>query len=332
MDVRDARAEKRVARDASGRTRRKMTVSTALQWAWGDELPKMPADFGAAGAALRAGNAWNSILAFGSLGTVVDRQPNRFGCIPFDQAGWPHPDALEIAHAVERLAECVVDVPQDWHPMPEIAVIDAGLGARAVGEALEKATEPGEDGLRFRTRPDLLVVRHAILGTVPDWRLYETPETKFEAHANGAPKWFVRRETRMVIGEEADGSDRVDVVTVEADGWSARLRRPVSGAYRKPYLDPDPVPVIVARAEYEIFAAAMFMLFDDLDDRLGTIDLVPIDWPVQPWSGDSARMAEGGRMPKILPDLSALRAQLAAADMVTKSTPKRARKKAAKTA
>jgi len=96
------------------------------------------------------------------------------------------------------------------------------------------------------------------------------------------------------------------VRTIEVDGWSARLRRPVAGAYRKANFTPDPVPVMVARAEYEIFCGAMCMLFDQLAGRLETIDLVAVDWPVQPWD-DSDGAAADSRGPRILPDLTAAR-------------------------
>lgn len=315
--------------------RRKMTVASALEWAWRDELPKMPSDFAPGGGGPRAGNAWSSILAFGEIGTMIDRQPNRWGCIPFDVTGWPHPDALTIAAAVDDLAGCTVDVPDGWHPMPEIAGISDGqLAARTVSDALDKATTLDDEGVRrFRTRADLLVIRFAILGLVPNWRLDAMPELRFEAHDNGREKWFVRRETRQVIGQNGDGTDRVEIVNVEVDGWSARLRRPVAGAYRKPFLDPDPVPVMVARAEYEIFAAAMCMLHDDLDGRLGSIDLVPTDWPVQPWADtESLGRGEARRAPKILPDLKAFRERVAASEIAVNSRVSTRVKKPAKTA
>lgn len=293
-----------------------MTVSDALKWAWGDELPKEP---GAAFHAppLKAASAWASILRYGETGTIVDRQPNRFGCIPFDQADYPHRDAIALAEAVGRLAGCSVDVPEGWHPMPELGEVDDALAARTVGDAIARATRTDADGaLVFRTRPDVLVVRHAIIGLVPDWRLSGLPERKFEANENGVHKWFVRREVRSVIGENADGGDRIEVMTVEVDGWSKRLRRPVAGAYRKAYFDPDPVPVMVARAEYEIFCAAMCMLFDELAGQLETIDLVPVDWPVQPWGdGDSRGKRRGS---KILPDLRAEAERVVAANRARK--------------
>lgn len=289
-------------REGSTQQRRRMSISEALEWAWRDELPKVPTSTGAAGGP-RAGNAWTSILAFGEIGTVIDRQPNRWGCIPFDVAGWPHADALAIADAVERLDGCAIVAPDGWNPMPELALIDAGLAARAAHEALERVTEDdGAGGRRFRTSPGLIVTRHAILGTAPDWRMDEPPVLCFEAHENGREKWFVRRETRQVIGSHHDGSERVEVVTIEVDGWSTKHRRPVTGAYRKPYLDPDPVPVMVARAEYEILVAALGLLHDELCGQLTSIDLAPCGWPACPWDGDSA--ADGVRRGKILPDLT----------------------------
>jgi hypothetical protein len=275
---------------------------------------------------LSAASAWSSILRYGEMGSIVDRQPNRFGCIPFDEAGWPHPDALRIADAVADLAECAVDVPEGWHPMPELAAIDEHMAARAVSDALVKATTADKDGaLRFRARPDVLVVRHAILGMVPEWRLWEQPVKEYEKHANGAHRWYVRREVREVIGEMADGSDRVAVQTVEVEGWSTRLQRPVAGAYRKAGFVPDPVPVMVARGEYEIFCGAMCMLFDQLADQLETVELVAVDWPVQPWA-DSIAGGSRWPTPRILPDLRAAPAATMPPEMPRKSKPKQVRK------
>ncbi len=188
------------------------------------------------------------------------------------------------------------------------------------------------DGERyFRTRPDLLVVRHAILGLVPDWRLAAVPEAKFETWENGRHRWFVRRHVRTVVGTLPDGSDHVVVYSTEADGWSARRQRPVTGAYRKPYLDPDPVPTMVERAEYEIFCAAMAMLFDALAGRLETIDLVAVDWPARPWM-DSGEDDGLRRQPRILPDLSRLPSAKEVLKTPTKTRRKRAPKQAEKAA
>lgn len=325
MENRDGRRKLGDGRDGSEIRKRKMTVSDALKWAWGEELPKEPSgDFYAP--PLAAASAWSSILRYGELGSIVDRQPNRFGCIPFDRVDFPHADALKLADAVHALAECAVDVPAGWHPMPELAEIDAGLAGRMVSEALERATVTTEAGERFyRSRPDMLVVRHAILGVVPDWRLAHSPLMKFERWPNGRHRWFARRDVRTVIGQNADGSDKIAVQTTEVDGWSSRLQRPVAGAYRRPYFEPDPVPVMVARADYEIFCAAMGMLFGQLAGALETIDLVAVDWLPQPWA-DSPAVATDSRRSRILPDLRRQAPRSPARKMARKSTRKTAAK------
>lgn len=305
-----------------------MTVSEALKWAWSDELPKEPAD-AFYDPPLGARSAWSAIQEFGALNAVIDRQPNRYGCIPFDRAETPHPDALRLAAAVASLAECCIDVPQGWHPMPELSAVDADLGRRAVVDALHKVTDYHDDGgLFFRVRPDVLVVRHAIVGLAPDWRMGDLPVRRYVANENGVERWFVRRDMRSVVGTNADGSDRVEVIATEVDGWSQRLRRPVAGAYRKPYLDPDPVPVMIARAEYEILVAAMRMLFDDLAGRLDTIELTPVDWPAQPWGED---LPGPVRRSRILPDLQAERARAPRAKSLVKSKGKAKRGRPKKT-
>lgn len=305
-----------------------MTVSAALKWAWGEELPKEPSRQGPIG--LSGQSAWAAILRFGEVGTIVDRQPNRYGCVPFDATGWPHEDAIRIFEAVSDLGACAIEVPDGWNPMSALDLVDPALGAKAVTDALAKATVTGADGeAYFRMRPDVLLVRHAIIGTVPDWRFDEMPEKKFECWPNGQHRWFLKQQTRMVIGEHGDGSQRIEVATVEVDGWLPRRRRPHPQAYRKAVLDPDPVPAMVARAEYEIFSAAMEALHDALAGRLETIDLQPSIWPAQPWD-DSAEWAETARPGKILPDLRAEAIAIVEARNAAKSTTKRRGKKSAK--
>ncbi len=331
MDNRVATDKSGDDREASGSRKRKMTLSDALRWAWADELPKMASAVSDA-APNGHSSAWASIVRFGELHSIVDRQPNRYGCIPFDQTGWPHADALVIADAVADLAVCQVDAPDGWDPMEELSgLVEEGLARRAISTALERATVDRDGERYFRTRPDLLVVRHAILGLVPDWRLAAVPEAKFETWENGRHRWFVRRHVRTVVGTLPDGSDHVVVYSTEADGWSARRQRPVTGAYRKPYLDPDPVPTMVERAEYEIFCAAMAMLFDALAGRLETIDLVAVDWPARPWM-DSGEDDGLRRQPRILPDLSRLPSAKEVLKTPTKTRRKRAPKQAEKAA
>lgn len=310
MDHRDGSDRFGVARAdfgvGSSAKRRRMTVAEALKWAWTDELPKETAAHAGALATLAAKSAWSGVLQYGELHSIVDRQPNRFGCIPFDEGGLPHPDAYRLAEAVASLVECTVDVPEGWHPMPWLGEIDPHLGDKALRDAMASATVDGADGLKFRLRPDALVIRFAILGVMPLWRMANVPEVKFEIGANGKPRWFVQRPVTTEVGTYADGSPRFEARTVEVDGWSERLKRPIAGAYRRAYLDPDPVPVMVARAEYEILCAAMAMLADDLAGTLETIDLVPVDWPERPWEAQADSLVTGRirRQPRILPDLA----------------------------
>lgn len=307
---------------------RKMTLTAALRWAWSEELPKEPA---AAFYAPPAGSAsaWAAIAGYGQLGSMVDRQPNRFGCIPFDRPDYPHADAVRIADAVAALGDCTLDVPAGWHPMPELATADEALCGKALADALERTTGKAAGGAwRFRTSPSTLIVRYAILGLLPDTRLSGVPERRYEKAANGADRWFVQRPVTTVIGQNADGSDMLQVVMTEADGWSARRRRPLPGAYRKPYLDPDPVPVMVARAEYQIMVAGLAMLFDDLAGRLDSIELLPSPWATHPWEAGG----ETGPEPKILPDLRQMAEAIVAANRQAKSNGKRERWRAKKAA
>lgn len=296
--LRDARGGFRDGSASQSTVKRRMTVSAALKWAWSDELPKEPASGKPPPGMV---SVWNSISHYSELSTMIDRQPNRYGCIPFDQSDFPHPDALLIAGAVTALSDMVVDVPDGWNPMPEIAAADRDLGDKAVRDALDKVTVQGADGdRRFRMRPDALIIRYAILGGEPDWQLDKVPVKKLVCNERGTPKWFVQNRVPQIIGENPDGSDKIEYVAIESDGWSARGKRPLPGAYQKNFLDPDPVPVIVERAEYEIWHSALTVLHDDLAAKLETIRLQPDCRPLRPWEDDTIG---GRRRPRILPDL-----------------------------
>lgn len=282
---------------APGKTRR-MTISAALKWAWTDELPKEPS-----GGTPPPGtqSAWDAVTRFGEHMSMVDRQPNRYGCIPFDRADFPHPDAIRIANAVSAMADLDINVPDGWNPLPEVIDADRALADIAVRDALDKVTAADDDGrLFFRIHLDALIIRHVIIGDEPDWQLDVAPVRKLVGNGRGGPKWFIKSTVPQVIGTNPDGSDRIEHVPIERDGWSVRSQRPLPGAYQKHFLDPDPVPVIVERAKYEVWCSALSYLCDQLAGKLDTIRLERDRRPLRPWAGDSGN---GDRPPRILPDL-----------------------------
>ncbi|HUO55085.1 MAG TPA: hypothetical protein VMU18_10105, partial [Rhodoblastus sp.] len=141
------------------------------------------------------------------------------------------------------------------------------------------------DGLRrLRRTPRRLVVRHALLGGAPEWRI-DPPEVVVD------PRWYVREVIR--VGTLTGFMEQ----EIEADGFDKVRRVPKPGAYRKTFLEPDPRDGVVSRAEYEVWRAALDVLFEDLRGTLSAFDVQPCGLPMRPWE-------EGEAVPaRVLPDL-----------------------------
>jgi hypothetical protein len=266
-------------------------IEELLRWAYREELPKEQ-DCGGVGA-LGFGHAWGSLTEYGELLTVVDDPGscNRWGVVPDRGARVePHPDARMVAEAVLDLDQLELSLPEEWEPLGDLGDLGV-LGWACVARALDRLTVIGADGARaLRTTPRRLVFKHAILGGCPVWEA-DVPEVKLVCGANGRPKYFVRNVISM-----ADGIP----LEIEADGWSKKARRPVCGAYTKPYLEPDPTDAAVARGEYEIWRAALDILAEDLAGRLEAFDVMPSASPSRPWEVQIEPVCES----RILPDLT----------------------------
>lgn len=263
-----------------------MPIEDLLRWAYRDELPKddAPSHIDMPG----YGGAWGGIERYGELMTLVDEPVNCWGVVPnFLAGGRPHPDAVAIGEAVMDLDAYTLDLPEDWSPLSDMPDLGA-LGEGAIGRAVDRATTLGADGRtrRLKTSPSFLIRRCAILAP-PDWH-GETPEVKLVTGANGKARWF----RRSVIVSD------VGPYECEVNGFNERRRRPYDDAYQKSYLDPDPMAVAVARAEYEVWHAALDLLVIELDGVLDAHQALATNHPARPWEG------EEGRIPRILPDLT----------------------------
>lgn len=271
--------------NGKNRAKRRMTAERAVEWAWRDELPKAPRLVNGPDGFLAA---WRKVSEFGERLSLVDMTGvNQWGCVPDLSADrYPHPDAEAIAEAVHALDGWTIGIPDDWSPAPELDAF-AGLAARAVSIAARRAM----------VKPvSLIVSRRAILGIDPaDWTIGPT-EIGHEKAANGRDKWIVRATVDTIVGSNPDGSDRTVAETVELPG-TGRNGKPLPGAYRKPYLDPDPVDPLTARAEHEIWHAALTALAEMLAGRLETIDMLPPETPARPWTAPM-------RIRRVLDDLS----------------------------
>lgn len=277
----------------NGAGKRVGPVEAVIAWAFREELPKVPR---ADGPSPMAGG-WDRTGRFAELLSLVDLYGvNRYGVVPdFAADRWPAPDAMAIAEAVSGLDEAELEMPEDWRPAPELDGF-GGLGSRAVSEAWRRMTRIESGRQVLRVRPSHLVIRAAVLGPRLDAMELGDVVERFEAHGNGEAKWFVEKTVDVVVGAWPDGSDRTEARTVEQNGWNSRQRRPMPGAYRKTFLDPDPIPTIIARAEHEIWMSALEMVRCQLGGRLSDVEMLPGAIPVAPWIGTL-------REARILPDL-----------------------------
>ena len=271
-----------------------MDIEAALRWAYREELTKTGAlNRDELDVPRHPGPTTRNRDEFTtSVQVLLDMPTNCFGVLQdVGTRGEPHPDAIVIADAVRGLDAMELGVPDDWKPLAEMDDLSPEV-TRLVQVAVDEVAGEVRNGRRlFGMKPSFVVQRYAASGGAPDWRAI-APKVRIQAHRNGVSKWFV---TRVMWSKTSDGRDVSH--EVEIDGFDHQGRRPYGDAYRKIYLDPDPTPAIRARAEYELWHAALDALAEELAPRLTSIRLTPTRRTAQPW-------IEGDTGPSVLPDLS----------------------------
>ena len=263
---------------------KRMTIEAALGWAYRQELPKSTVISGVEGG---IASSWRAVSSFAALWTKVDAPPviNDFGCVVAfgGDGGAPHPDALVIADAVSALDDAEFGLPDGWNPLDDFTGYDEtgdALMRAAVDRGVARLTVVDGEGRRaLKTTPSRLVSMRASLGGEPDWR-GERPEVREVRGANGKARWF----RRVLVPVAADGG----WIESEVDGWDERRRRPRPDAYLKHFLDPDPMALVVARGEWEIWRAALELLGLWLSETglLAEVIVEPSIAPARPWLGD----------------------------------------------
>jgi hypothetical protein len=239
-------------------TRRRIGIEEFLTWAYLRELPKTRA---ATKGPQPAKSAWRMIERWFDELSLARMDDNAFGVVPdFFSQGLPHLD---------------IGLPEDWAPISDLA----DLGGHAIGlpaRALEVLCARDRDGgMQLRSPTRQLVFHHAIMGGCPDWRI-EPPVPRIVTEY-GRPKYF-RRDVVWF-----DGVDGPIAHEIEVDGFCRKRRAPLPDAYTKTELDPDPLPGVVARGEYEIWRSALDWLVDDLRDRCENFEIMPTERPLRPW-------------------------------------------------
>ena len=247
---------------------RRIGIEAFLAWAYRDELPKAgrPGD---AAPALGFGGGWEAVSRQGELmaETVSDGRPNAYGVVPLGAvygADEPHPDALAAHAAVIGLGGLAVAMPEGWAPLADLGLTDEEATA-AVGRAWPQVR-------RLARQAGELARRFAILGGEPDWRA-EPPKRRL-VEMRGRPAWFRRIGVAGAFGE---------INEMEVDGYDARAGRPYPDAYRRTELHPDPALVVVDRAEYEVWRAALTLIVGALEGRLSAHVVTDCAAPARPW-------------------------------------------------
>jgi len=244
-------------------------IEKLLAWTYREELPKAGAARSLSGVGI--GRAHRAVEKYGRYLSLIDCDgENRFGVVSDLMAmEEPHPDAVRVYEAVLALEGVEIDMPEGWNPLSDMAAIGDELPA-ILGKAMA--------GL-IRTNCALLVRRHAIMGGAPAWEA-EMPVRRVVTQ-QGVPLWF-----RRITVETSAGP-----VETEVNGFDRKGRRPMPGAYRKTYLDPDPTEAAIGRAEYEAWHAALAHLVGVLAGTLDAYELLPTERPARPWEEGTAEPA-----------------------------------------
>lgn len=256
---------------------KRMDIEALLRWAYRDELPKAAAG----GERLVVGfkTGWGGVERYGELLTVIDEPDirNRYGLVPDRFATTePHPDAERVHDAVMYLRRCAMNVPDGWNPISDMGDMGPeGVAAVARGlTAMTFVTDRGDTVLRRSVVR--LVIRQAILGDCPAWE-GEAPVRRTVTAQGGKVRWFRR------VVQVSDGAFGPAQQEIEVDGFDHKRRRPFPDAYTKTILDPDPVPVVQGRAEYELWRAALDLLVEDLPGALEAHKVTASSRSYRPW-------------------------------------------------
>ena len=248
---------------------KKTTIEALLTWAFTQELPKIGA--GSAGSAVALSN-WNIIADIASLGTMIDRNPNRYGAIPgYIDEGEPAHDALLVGDAVRALAaHGGFEIADGWNPFPEWSD-PQGLVRTEVQRVVQE--QRGRSDRLSGAHVVNLVISAAKLGRGPVWQADE-PRTQIMRGSNGRDMWFVTRTARDRLGER---------YTFEDNGYDAKRCKPKKGAYRKYHLEHSVRGAILSRLDWQLWQSALEALHESLLNRLDAHALVVFQPDRHPW-------------------------------------------------
>jgi hypothetical protein len=265
-----------------------MTIEAAVAWAVRDELPKVGAD--PLGKMVRAGapNGCSSpalaAAMAGSMGGAIDARANRYGVVP-DLAALDrltaHPAALLIGEVMLSLDTIEPAGFAEWDAFEDM---DDLANDPIAGPLLQQAKADArlQAGVMARMTGALsaLMVKRAVLPMPRGWECGEVTADVIKDH--GKPCWF-RMVSRPAQWNEAGEVTATEMV--EVDGYNPKGGRPYPDAYRKHRLTPDPLHVALARAEWQMWRAALDVILEDCAGPAleHGVRIMPSALPMRPW-------------------------------------------------
>ena len=242
---------------------REFTIERALEWTYREELPKEAATGWLAGAGPSMPGGGKILARLGVHGTVIGGRANMFGLVPdLSAASGPHPAALMLHELVCGLAALEVDL-DGWSAFPDLAGLP-DEAAPLLASASARGLDVTIDRRQARALPELLRLR-AIVGVSAGWMLHEPPRlAAVTCPRTGRDKWFVREERAVAWDDDGEPVrfEMVETDQVWLDPKNCRRLKP--GAYRKYEMRPSLDSVAIARAEWQVWRAALDVLADTI--------------------------------------------------------------------
>jgi hypothetical protein len=221
----------------------------------------------------------------GELGAAISAPANRYGVVPdLGALGRlePHPAALAIGEAMLGLDAVTPASMDEWDAFEDLdGLAHDPIAAPLLEQAKRDAR--GQAGAFARMIGALsgLMVKRAVLGAPRGWDCGEV-SARLITGANGKPLWF-RKVTRPAAWNMR--GEVTATCEVEVDGRNDKTQRPHDNAYRKHELTPDPLTVALARAEWQLWRAALDVIWEDAHDEALAhgVTLTPSRLPMRPW-------------------------------------------------
>lgn len=250
----------------------RMDIENLLRWAFVHELAKGGgvdglSNVNSAWRKIEA-SSWGKINSFAELGTLVDTGSGGTGM--WLEQGEPHRDAVLIGEAVRDLAGMEIGGFAEWDAFADVPHLAEHLGEMPRRVESRLAMMPGRSR---STLPMTLVISAAVTGHAPDWRWPEEPRLRMQTRA-GRPAWFVRQTITDSFGRKTE---------VEVNGFDPKRGRPKPAAYRKYEISPDPFPVAISRADWQVWVTCLSVLTDQLAGCLADYEVAPVFQSLAPW-------------------------------------------------